>query len=204
MNIKFGYWIVAGMFLVAGCVSVPSSREPRFYGIAALNEHEVKTVALSSDFAVAVSGIKIPGYLTRPHIVTQDEGHQMHFAQFDRWAEPLNEGMTRVIKENLSLILPSAQIISYPLDFPADAAFRVEMEVTRFELDLNGQLFLAVQWAVIDVGYPKNTLIQRSEFRLPVEHGKYSSAVNALSAACASLSGEISQGISRMSEVVHP
>ncbi len=204
MNNKLAYLFTVVLILQAGCVSVSASRDPRFYGIAALEDNKIKPINLSSDFAVAVSVIKIPEYLNRPHIVTQDKNHQMHFSQFDRWAESLDNGMTRVIKENIAYILPRARIVSYPLDFPSDAAFRLEMEVTRFELDLTGELLLAVQWAVVDVGYPKNTVIKRSEFRVPVENKNYAGAVNALSAACASLSSEIAQMIFRMSEVVNP
>lgn len=204
MNSHFAYLLAAAMVLSSGCISVPASREPSFYGISALQEHEIKPLKLSSDFAVAVSGLKIPGYLDRPQIVTQDKDHQMRFAQFHRWAEPLDEGLTRVVKENIAQILPRAQMVSYPLDFPSQMAFRLEMELTRFELDLSGDLFLAVQWAVVDVGYPKNTVIRRSEFRLPVGDGNYSGAVKALSAACASLSGQIAQVIYEMSEIVKP
>lgn len=204
MKCKFGYWMLAGLILLAGCVSVPSSQESRFYGITALNESETKPVELSSEFAVAVSQIKVPGYLNRPHIVTQDEDHQVHFAQFDRWAEPLNEGMTRVIKENLSTILARAQIVNYPVDFPADTAFKVQTEVTRFELDLFGDLVMVVQWAVVDVGYPKYTTVKRSEFRLPVENGDFEGAAKAVSQACATLSGQIATVIADMSEIAHP
>ncbi len=204
MNIKFAYVLSAAILFLAGCISVPDSREPSFYGIAAIKDNELKPIELSSDFSVAVSRIKIPGYLNRPQIVTQDKNNQMRFAQFHRWAEPLNEGLTRVIKENISRILSRAQIVSYPLDFPSNVAFRLDMELTRFELDISGELFLVVQWAVIDVGYPKNTVIKRSEFRLPVDGNNYPGAVNAVSAACASLSGQIAQVIFEMSTVGHP
>jgi uncharacterized lipoprotein YmbA len=204
MNSKFGYWILAGLLFLSGCISVPSSREAHFYGIAALNDSEVTPLELSSNFAVAVRAIKIPAYLNRPHIVTQDEQHQLHFAQFDRWAEPLNEAMTRVIKENLARILPRAQIISYPVDFPTDTAFRVDMEITRFELDLASDLVVVVQWEVVDVGYPKYTTIKRSEFRIPVENGDYAGAVKAVGGVCASLSQQVSGVISEMSEITRP
>lgn len=203
MNRKFIGLLTVVLIVTAGCVSVPASREPVFYGIAALGENEVVPIALTSDFAVAVGEIKIPGYLNRPHIVTQDARHQMHFAQFDRWAEPLEEGITRAVKANLTRILPRAQVVSYPVDFPSDTAFRVDMELTRFELDLSGELFLVVQWAVVDVGYPKYTIIQRSEFRIPVKNGNYAGAVNAVSDACASLSNQIAKIVYRMSEVPH-
>lgn len=203
MDRKFFVMLSAVLIVMAGCVSVPSSREPIFYGIAALEENEAQPLELTSDFAVAVSEIKIPAYLNRPHIVTEDAQHQIHFAQFDRWAEPLDEGMTRVIKSNLDRMLPRAQIVSYPVDFPSDTAFRVEMEMTRFELNLSGELFLVVQWAVVDVGYPKYTIIQRSEFRLPVKDGNYAGAVSAMSVACASLSDQIAKIIYQMSEIPH-
>ncbi len=149
MNRKLIGLLTFVLIVTAGCVSVPSSREPIFYGIAALEENEVEPIALTSDFAVAVGDIKIP------------------------------------------------------VDFPSDTAFRVDMEVTRFELDLSGELFLVVQWAVVDVGYPKYTIIQRSEFRIPVKNGNYAGAVNAVSDACASLSNQIAKIVYRMSEVPH-
>ncbi len=204
MRNKFAYLCAAGILVLAGCVSVPASRDPRFYGITIIKAQDVKPIELSSDFVIAVSRIKIPEFLNRPHIVTQDKEHKLAFAQFDRWAEPLDEGMTRIIKENIIQFLPRAQVVSYPVDFPVDAVFRVEMEVTRFELDLKGELFFTVQWAVVDIGYPDYTVVKRSEFRLPVENNNYAGAVDAVSAACASLSGQIAKVVADMSEISRP
>lgn len=204
MKISLALVLLTGFFFAAGCVSVPSSRSPVFFGIAAMEDENILPIELSSDFAVAVSEVKIPDFLNRPQIVTQDKDHQLRFAQFHRWAEPLNEGLTRVVKDNISRILPRAKIVGYPLDFPTEMIFRLDMQVTRFEIDLSGDLHLVVQWAVVDVGYPKNTVLRRSEFRLPVENGNYSGAVKALSAVCASLSGQISQVIYEMSVIVKP
>ena len=204
MNRTFMYYLIAGIIVFSGCISVPQSPSARFYEINPMADKEIKPIDLSLDLFVGVREMKVLSFLNRPQIVTQEKNHQLKFAQFDRWAEPLNEAMTRVIKENVAMMLPQARIISYPSDLPLSLAFRVEMEMTRFEIDLSSELLLIVQWSVLDVKFPRNSIIQRSELRVPLKSNDYAGAVDALSTACATLSQQIAHGISQIVKRPNP
>ena len=45
--------------------------------------------------------VEIPGYLRGRSMVVRTGTNEIHFAEFDRWAEPLEQGITRVLKETL-------------------------------------------------------------------------------------------------------
>jgi uncharacterized lipoprotein YmbA len=50
---------------------------------------------------IGLRSIEIPAYLQTKLMVVRTGTNEIHFAEFDRWAEPLDEGISRVVKEAL-------------------------------------------------------------------------------------------------------
>ncbi|MGA2774998.1 MAG: PqiC family protein [Candidatus Omnitrophota bacterium] len=187
------------VFLLGGCVSVPSSPAPRFYMLKALDRSEVSNESnLSPDVIIAVGPVKIPEYQNRPQIVTQDRNKMLEFAQFDRWGEPLDQALGRLILENLSLMLPGATLGRFPYNYVIPVKYQIIAEVIKLESDLNGDVSFTVQWSVIDVRNNKMLLTKRSDFRQPVEPHSYPGLIKTLSAECASLSNEIAASLASL------
>jgi uncharacterized lipoprotein YmbA len=46
--------------------------------------------------------VEVPAYLRSKAMVIRTGTNEIHFADFDRWAEPLDQGISRVMKETLS------------------------------------------------------------------------------------------------------
>jgi hypothetical protein len=61
----------------------------------------------------------------------------------------------------------------------------------QLDSELDKDLFLVVQWLVLDAQNTKTMFIKRSEFRQPIIPQNYSGLAKTLSTACASLSSEI-------------
>jgi uncharacterized lipoprotein YmbA len=157
-----------------------------------------KKTNIASDVVIGVGPVKIPEYQDRPQIVTQDEEKMLKFSQFDRWGEPLDLGMMRLIGENLAVMLPEAKFTLYPWNSSVPVKYQVVVEIVQLDSNLDKDLFVVAQWLVIDVQNAKTMIIKRSEFRQSIAPQNYSGLVKTLSMACASLSSEIAESLAML------
>ncbi len=185
--------------VLSSCMSVPNSPTPRFYMLQAVDGNKVsKKINTAPDVVIGVGPVKIPEYQDRPQIVTQDKEKMLKFAQFDRWGEPLDLGMTRLIRENLAVMLPEAKFTLYPWNSSVPVKYQVVVEIVQLDSDLDKDLFIVAQWLVIDVQNTKTIIIKRSEFRQSIVPQNYSGLAKTLGMACASLSSEIAEALATL------
>lgn len=201
---KFVYFcgILGGIAFVlasGGCLSVSNSPTPRFYMLHAdAGKQAGQKINIASNVIIGVSPVKIPDYQNRPQIVTQDKNRMLAIAQFDRWGESLESALTRLIMENLALMLPQATIEKFPGDQAVPVKYRVLTDVLQLESRLDQDLLFTAQWSVLDAQKDKMMLIKKSELRQPIDPHDYSGLAEALSAACAALSAEIAESLASL------
>jgi hypothetical protein len=61
---------------------------------------------------VAVVRVRMPDYLDRREIVSRQGANALHVADNDQWGEPLDEGVPRVLAENLSHDLAGGRVVA--------------------------------------------------------------------------------------------
>ena len=194
--------VCLALFL-SGCISVANSPTPQFYVLSAVNQNQVsKKINIASDVLIGVGPVKIPEYHDRPQIVTQDKEKMLKFAQFDRWGESLDLGVTRLIEEDLTVMLPGAKFTLYPWNTTIAVKYQVVVEIIQLDSELDKDMFLVAQWLIIDAQNMKTLIIKRSEFRQPIKPQDYSGLAKTLSAACTSLSSEIAEALAMLEN--HP
>ncbi len=195
--LKIGAWCIS--LTLAGCISLPNSPmspTPRFYMLSAINETQVsKKINITPGVIIGVGPVKIPGYLDRPQIVTKDKEGVLKFDEFDRWGESLDLGIARLIREELTVMLPQEKLTLYPWNPSIAVKYQVVAEVVQLDSELDKNMFFVVQWAVIDVINSKAVIIKRSEFSTAILPQNYSGLVKALSMSCASLSSQIAEAL---------
>jgi len=181
---------------LSGCISLADTPAPRLYMLHALDKNQaVEQYSIPSDVIIAIGPIKIPEYQDRPQIVTQDKNRMLTMAQFDRWGEHLDRGMSRVILENLSLMLPGANLELFPVHYAIPLSYQVLVDVVKLENDLEKEIFFVAQWSIIDLKNKKMAFTRRAEFHQPISPASYTGLADALSAICVSLSGEIAKEV---------
>ena len=198
INVK--YFMRAGIIslslILIGCVSIPNSPTPRFYALSTVDgKNEIKKINTVSDLIIGVGPVKIPEYQDRPQIVTKDKEGMLKFDEFNRWGESLDHGVTRLIREDLSVLLPKAKLIVYPSNPLVAVKYQVALEVIDLDSELDGDMSFVVQWTVIDVQNSKVVMMKRSEFRTAISPQNYFGLANTLSKACASLSSQIAEAL---------
>ena len=113
----------------------------------------------------------------------------------DRWAEPLDENLTHVLAQNLSILLGSDRIIAYPWPFDLKPHYRVEIQVIRFESDSAGEAQLSARWAVVDETGKEAPSINESRLSRPAQDKSTDAYVASLSETVADLSREIAKTV---------
>jgi uncharacterized lipoprotein YmbA len=87
---------------------------------------------ISSDISVGIDQLKFPDFLLRPQIVTQSSANKMDYAEYDRWAESLDENFSRVMAENLSKLIPTENVYVFPWKSSTVIHYRLTFAVTQF------------------------------------------------------------------------
>ena len=136
--------IAAAMLIMVGCAATPPSN---FYQ---LNEPAAtQLTGLERGIAVGVGPINLPPYLDRPQIVIRGVGHKLELSEFNRWAEPLNDSVSRVIIVNLSNMLESTRVFEIPRrNKTIPLEFRIEIDIARFDGTLGGDAMLVARWTL--------------------------------------------------------
>ena len=179
-----------------------NSGSVRFYVLSSLaGQQETSGLTSSkSRTVVEVGPVALPSYLDREGVVTRVSANSVHFAPFDEWAEPLEDGFTRVLVENLMALLPGETFTVVPSRGPNSADYRVEVEVFRFDGMLGGPVSLMARWRVYQGDQGKLLLTKDSSFQDSAKGKGYEGLTAALSRTVEALSREIAVEIETLAK----
>src|SRR5262245_21939829 len=170
----------------SGCASPPS----RFYTLTA----GTTAATTSSNLSVAVGPVSVPEVVDRPEIVLTTGPNQVRPDEFNRWASPLQNGISRAVAENLVLMLGTPRVTLSTQMLSADADYRAAVEVQRFESALGEAAALDAVWSVRRAKDGR-TEMGRTTVREQVQEKDYDSLVAAHSRAVARLSQDIAAAV---------
>jgi uncharacterized protein len=173
--------------LAVGCGSAPTSR---FYNLSAATT----PAATPSDLSVVVGPVSVPAVVDRPQIVVRTGPNQMRLEEFNRWASPLQNNISRVVAENLVAMLGTPRVTLSPQTLSADADYRAVIEVQSFESVPGDVAVLDALWTV------RRTKDGRSETgrttaRETMQEKSYEALAAAHSRALARLSRDIADTV---------
>ena len=131
-------------------------------------------------------------------MVTKDKEGTLKFDEFDRWGESLDMGLARLIREDLTVMVPAAKFTLYPWNPSIAVKYQVILEVVQLDSEFDKNMFFAVQWTVIDVQNSKTVIIKRSEFRDAINPQNYLGLAKTLSTECSSLSSQITEAMATL------
>lgn len=144
--------------------------------------------------AVGVGPVTLAAYLDRPSIVVREGGNQVRPSRAHEWAEPLKDGVARVIAENLAIMLPTDAVVLFPWRTPQTVAYRVTVEILRFDGSLGGPVGLNGHWQLLD-GAGKQLEQKAVVLAEPVAEPTYVAVVAAQNRLLAAVSRDIATAI---------
>jgi uncharacterized lipoprotein YmbA len=173
--------------LIAGCVSSPESR---FFTLNATMNHAVE----SSSLSVVVGPVSVPAAVDRPQIVVTTGPNQVRMDDYNRWASPLQSGISRVIADNLVSLLGTPRVSVFPQALSASADYQAAVEVQSFGSALGEAATLDAVWTVRRVKDGKRQM-GRTTVRESVPEKGYEALAAAHSRAVARLSQDIAGAV---------
>ena len=177
---------------LAACVSLKRTPEARFFYLRSVAEPAAAEAAAEGQGGlVAVMPARLPGHLQRPQLVTEVAPGELRVDEFLRWAEPIDEGTTRVLAENLARLLPEQRLVRFPWRSGARPRCRVVVEVYDFGLHGRAEARLKGRWALLRPDREGTFASQAFDLRREATGADASSNVEAMS----SLLGDLSQQI---------
>jgi uncharacterized lipoprotein YmbA len=141
----------------------------------------------------------MPGYLERSQIVTRTDGDQVELATFHRWAEPLEEGIARVLGEEIGARVPTDRVVTFPWRGIVAKAiqYQVVVAVARFDGRPGGDVTLDARWRILGTGGDE-LAFGRSTVTEAAAASGYGPMVAAMTRALVTLGQEIAAQIKAM------
>jgi len=194
----------AWLFVVAGCsILSPQPERTKFFVLTSITGESATgttpaTGSGTSNLVIGIGPIEFPDYLRRPEVVTRTSPTTVELSDVDRWAEPLDSAFARVLSEDLSRLLGTQRMLTYPWYKSSRVDYQVECKVIHFETDSSGGSHLHAQWSIRD-GAGK-LLIARESDITDTEASSDKSPSASLSHDLGNLSQQIASQIRELSQ----
>ena len=119
----------------------------------------------------------------------------LQFAEFDKWAEPLDKNLIRVLADNLSVLVPSEHVCTYPWPGSMQVQYQISLEIIHLEKMPGEKVILDASWNILGNNGEKLLVMKRSKLIMPVESAGFDAIASAESRAVEALSREIATAV---------
>lgn len=195
-----GFVVGVLVLVLSGCASTPPTR---FFILSPIAGSERIGARMGERcFAIGIGPVKIPEYLNQPEIVTRITQNEIRVDEFAKWAEPLENNISRALAENLSSLLCLRSIVIFPWWGQTPIDYRIDVYVIQMDGLLGENAFLDVSWSIADGADRKKPALvtKRSRYKEPTGGGDYEAFVSAQGRNLASLSRDIAEAILQSSK----
>ncbi len=188
---------VALIFSLAALGGCARSAPVKYYILRSMQGPAPLTkTAPAQSMVLGVGPVTIPAYLDRPQIATKPSPDTLQFAEFDRWAEPLDKNLARVVADDLSGQLPNAQVCTFPWRRSIPVKYQVTLDILHLEKIQGQKVLLEANWKILGNKGKKLLLMNHSRVIEPVEAGEgFSPIASAESRAVATLSHQLAAAV---------
>lgn len=187
----------AMLLALAGCSNffAPRVDPSRFFVLSVRPAPDLDLPAWVRSRSYGVGPIGLPDYLERPTVVTRVNDSEIRPTHLDRWAEPIEKGILRVLREDLRRCLDAPRVIAFPWYASDRPDYGVSIDFQRFEREPSGSAYLVAHWSVRDAATGENLLRGDTVARRDPATAEESASIEAQSDLLMQLAREIAQGI---------
>jgi uncharacterized lipoprotein YmbA len=130
---------------LGGCVGSPAPRI-EYYTLASPDPGIAPPSSASP--SVFVGPISVPAAVDRTQMVLSTGPNAVQISDDHRWAEPLRDGIARVVAETLTRDLGSSRVLASRIASGTPVDYRVAIEVQRFDSSLDGGATVDALWTI--------------------------------------------------------
>lgn len=143
---------------------------------------------------IGVGPVRVAPFLLNQRIVVHGGGSQLQQRDSDRWAEPLDNGIQRVVLQNLST-LTGAKMRNFPWRQRGTPHYAVRLDVLDLDRLPNGDAELEVIWMVEDMRAGRLARSLRERFTVPTQGRGADALTEAYSQLLLQLSGRVARAL---------
>jgi uncharacterized lipoprotein YmbA len=145
MNRTVRYLAMSFCLMLAACGTSPAVN---YYALESVGDYVAKD---DENSPILVLGpFRMPEYLNRSQFVTRGSGAEIVVDDVNRWAEPLDDAIHRVLATNVDVLSESLVVIAYPSAALAQPSYRLVGRIDHFIADSDGGVVMRVQWGIAD------------------------------------------------------
>ncbi len=185
--------------VITGCIGLGQGTQTptRFYVLHSLQSSgdDIPAIAELPHISIGVGPIRLPQYLDRSQIVSRSSQNRLELAQFEQWAEPIRINFSRVLAENLSILLATKHVSIFPWLKSNSIDYQIILEVTRFDGVRGENALLRARWSIFGKDGKQMILNNYSNYREPIKSDGTEALVASQSLAVEHLSREIAQAL---------
>ncbi len=142
-------------------------------GTTPLSTHYLLTASMdgtpaAQSPAIGVGPVEIPEYLNRYTLVYRDVENELKIARQARWAEPLEDGISRVLILNLAGLLDTQNVRAFPWHPKRAPDYGIKVRVLRMDAQ-NDEAILLAEWVVFRPGQDDELQRGISQHALPLD-----------------------------------
>lgn len=168
--------LISLLCFTSSCINLePQPDCTRYYVLRAKsnqpceNRYTTCSVQENKQWVLGVWPVSIPPYLDKRGIAVKVSPTELNYSEWNRWAEPVEKGFSRVLTEDLRLRLPEFNIISYTRSLTEIKDYELYTTLTEFIGDVCcAKVYLKVTWIVKDSLTAKAILIENSTIEVPL------------------------------------
>ncbi len=188
---KSPYVVTLAILMLAGCGSSPPVH---YYGLDSIDIRYTQDKEGSP--VIALGPFRMPEYLNRSQMVSRGPNAEMIVDDVNRWSEPLNDAVHRILASNIDSLLESVIVVAYPSSVLLNIDYRLVGRIDRFNSGQDGLVILEVQWGAADIEGGKWVTPKRSRYESQAATpGDPGSVAQAMSDALAQLSRDIASEV---------
>jgi len=136
--------------LCSGCGSAPKER---FYTLAPASGPATAAAPATASNAqprltIAIGPVRVPDAVDRPQMVVREGPNRVEILEQQRWAGSLRSEIGRALAAGVGERLPDARVSAADSQAARSAAYRVGIDVERFDAALNGSVSVQALWTV--------------------------------------------------------
>ncbi len=202
MGRVFGsYLLILCLLNVWGCAN---TQPTHFYVLRAMDTSSSSTSVemKKPGISLGLGPISLPKYLDRPQIVTRVSAYEIDLAEFHKWAAPLQENVSLVLEENLSALLATEGIVSYPWNRSKAPDYQLSLDIIQLDGIKNQEAMLKVRWTLAREDGRTVFHEKTSQFSEVIQGSQYENLVEAMSRLLTSFSKESADALNSRLPIV--
>lgn len=198
-------FVLATSLFSAGCslVALPQAQQDptKTYVLDVPLSDPSAPASVTTAPVVRLRAVEVPTYLKGSPLVIRRGDNEIEYREFARWGEPLEQGLARVLREEL-IVRGAASAVQLPGSRVADgteARFEIVARVLNCEGASDGTIVFRARWEVV-AGGEKAEVVAQGDYRVtdlkwtPKSEGTLAAA---LSRAAAGLADEIAAAMAK-------